>query len=133
MIQANELRIGNYIDTVNRSNNVHLPNNYPLKCYSINLFEIKVCNIEDNFAQVTEDGFKIVKTSDILGIPLTEEIFIKFGFKRFSFNKFSIGSFFIHFEGNLIMCVKSGVLLTTVHQLQNLYFAVTKQELRIKL
>ena len=40
-------------------------------------------------------------------------------------------NYFIRHEGCLTMCMKSGVLLTTVHQLQNLYFALTKQELEI--
>ena len=119
MIQANELRIGNYI----------LNNDKLFRIVGIDQNKIR----SKRYDQVSDlPIYCDYLTSEwIKPILLTEEILIKFGFKKLSLNKFSIGSFFIHFEGSLIMCVKSGVLLTTVHQLQNLYFAVLNQELRI--
>jgi hypothetical protein len=112
MIQANELRIGNKI--------LYTHPEYESLINTVTVEDIEQCLIDNC-------GFNKIHAP----ILLTEEILIKLGFKRLSLNKFSIGSFFIHFEGNLIMCVKSGVLLTTVHQLQNLYFAVMNQELNI--
>jgi hypothetical protein len=119
MIQANELRIGNYI----------LNNDKLFRIVGIDQYKIR----SKRYDQVSDlPIYCDYLTSEwIKPILLTEDILIKFGFKRFSLNKFSIGSFFIHFEGNLIMCMKSGVLLTTVHQLQNLYFALINQELNI--
>jgi hypothetical protein len=71
-------------------------------------------------------------------IPLTEEWLLKFGFEYFKFivesscwrlnNLFSIREdFTIHFHNGLI------VELKCVHQLQNLYFALTGQELSIQM
>lgn len=119
MIQANELRIGNNI----------LNNDKLFRIIGIDQNKIR----SKRYDQVSDlPIYCDYLTSEwIKPILLTEEILIKLGFKRLSLNKFSIGSFFIHFEGNLIMCMKSGVLLTSVHQLQNLYFALTKQELNI--
>jgi hypothetical protein len=131
-IQSSELRIGNYVSVCNNCNGVILPeNNSYSRIFTIEFDGAKVVkDISKTFAEQIYFKYSFLS---IEPIPLTEDILIKFGFKRFSLNKFSIGSFFIHFEGNLIMCMKSGVLLTTVHQFQNLYFALTKQELGIKL
>lgn len=81
----------------------------------------------------------------INGIELTEEWLIKLGFKKtemmFSnipFIRFKIDKFLITRETNYFSCIlfndleqEVGVTyVTSVHQLQNLYFALTGKELR---
>ena len=68
-------------------------------------------------------------------IPLTEEWLVKFGYKyksygygeeewkQWSFKGYSLNGF---------TCNTSGVNIKYVHQLQNLYFALTGEELTIK-
>lgn len=74
-------------------------------------------------------------------LPLTEEWLNKFGFVEESENDFTLRQspmvFTIH--RNLItkqfMCrmeINYSFLVETVHELQNLFFAITKQELEIK-
>ena len=86
-----------------------------------------------------EKGFNIAHSA----IPLTEEWLLKFGFEEYEFEdeifgyvlndfgyvnefKFMI-RIFIDFEGILIQKP-----IKFVHQLQNLYFALTGEELTIK-
>jgi hypothetical protein len=80
--------------------------------------------------------------SHIEPIPLTEEWLLKLGL-----NKIAIWTFSLHLVGNLELIYYSGEKgwsiglknysdfsnLKYVHQLQNLYFALTRKELTIKL
>ena len=72
-----------------------------------------------------------------LPIPLTEEWLIKFGFeesevfvKVFLLNQIPIGYGYAYRKGWQIM--PEGIEIKHVHQLQNLYFALTGEELTIK-
>lgn len=73
-------------------------------------------------------------------IPLTEEWLLRFGFKRtdvFQAVRFELSEYFvvtIHDSGNINFCLRNNsfsVSLKYVHQLQNLYFALTGEELKI--
>ena len=75
-------------------------------------------------------------------IPLTEEWLVKFGFEEIDgFLTLDLGSFsgarFIFWYGDVLnLFCKSDMMLSKqikyVHQLQNLYFALTGEELTIK-
>lgn len=77
-------------------------------------------------------------------IPLTEEWLVKFGFEPhgernslngYSKNKLRVEYLFDNLEARLIKDSETSYHLTTlkhVHQLQNLYFALTNEELEIK-
>jgi len=136
MIQANELRIGNWIN-----------------CYT---FEDE----DGDYAYKVrgEDIANIVKHNSgnrFAGISLTEEWLLKFGFENFEFgNILEINFFkyqvkvmngfcwFYRLDWEKDVAVKSKdewanewnriTKLTHVHQLQNLYFALTGEELEIK-
>jgi hypothetical protein len=111
-IKANELRLGNWI----YNNNVE--------------YQVTPYVIEELWASVR--GW-------VQPIPLTEEWLIKFGFESFHKRDFKKKGLFIttYFAtpqtlvdddfGN-----KRVLELKYVHQLQNLYFALTNQELEIK-
>jgi hypothetical protein len=67
-------------------------------------------------------------------IPLTEEWLLKFGFCKFkNYNDFSKGGIIIHGRKRGFVLRKSVPDIKYVHQLQNLYFALTGEELEIKL
>ena len=70
-------------------------------------------------------------------IPLTEEWLLKFGFERISGNLFGIEEYLIDVNDFSFYktpnCFDSFLLanLKHVHQLQNLYFALTNEELKL--
>lgn len=115
-MKANELRIGNWITLV--KDDIYENKDYQLEAYDI----YKASEFDDI-------------TQCLLPIPITEEWLLKFGYtfksygygdgewKQWSFNGYSLNSF---------TCNKTGVDLKYVHQLQNLYFALTGEELKIK-
>ena len=116
MIQANELRIGNWVYENSKPKKVHSVSNINAKNYS-----------------------------KISPIPLTPEILEKCGFFKFN-NAWVLKSFIEtdylkwHFsiwnQHDGIYTYNSAEFcpeLTSVHQLQNLYFALTGEELKINL
>ena len=131
-MEVNELRIGNYINQVKYRNGD--------------------CNVIRKVASVNKEGFLNV---DVLGehtirslqiiffepIPLTEEWLLKFGFIKYrhilkihlneglgvNYNKdLKIWYLDIHFT------TTAKIQINYIHQLQNLYFALTGEELSIK-
>ena len=133
-MKANELRIGNY---VNYEQTTHL-----ITCinidYSISLWVDK--RGEEHLYQH--------QNNEIKPIPLTEEWLIKFGFKHSNKDWYELNDTNIY-EGTLNICLKQKCSTLTcmsgknelmlckpfdyVHQLQNLYFALTGEELTTKL
>jgi hypothetical protein len=136
MIQANELRIGNWV-------------NY---CGAIDF--VTVINTDDeNFEFINTTSYSNISLEDIKPIPLTEEILLKCGFIK-DFNQF-FSPIVLLLNDSLEMYADnqdnySLVNLFTIpiyedcdtfnllqieylHQLQNLYFALTGTELEINL
>lgn len=110
-MKAKELRIGNLVEI-----------NAPIinKVIAVDVYHIS----------------KIKKNKDCCKpIPLTEEWLVNFGFyeREFSFDK---GSFYltkrIGEKAYLYQETKSPFRVEFVHQLQNLYFALTGEELTLK-
>lgn len=104
---AQELRIGNWVVNVDE------------------YWEVRLVDFNSMY---------IEKSCPFKPIPLTEEWLLKFGFKfksygygdtewkQWSFNGYSLNSF---------TCNTSGVDVKYLHQLQNLYFALTGEELKV--
>jgi hypothetical protein len=115
-MEAKELRIGNWVYT----------GELVVKSYSPS----GLCNLMRNI----ED-----KDSDIKPIPLTEEWLLKFGFKHFADGQYA--KMFENLDFNWDKECGLYIFLRTqednveashikhVHQLQNLYFALTNEEL----
>lgn len=115
-MKANELRIGNWLQ-----------------------------RLDGTFFQVVSSDFSIIENTPTYltpkPIPITEEWLLKFGFEKDG-NRFSIGDFEIEKQGLKYACAlwdESAPHLTTfighhryVHQLQNLYFALTGEEITIE-
>ena len=112
-MKANELRIGNLVLSQWENNKIH-------KVRGQDIFDL-------------EQG---IDSNSFQPIPLTEEWLLKFGFNKGKFNyKWQYGNFI--YDQKLKLWVWFGVqihdyLIENVHQLQNLYFALTAQELTIK-
>jgi len=117
MIQANELRIGNYFETSNINySKVTSIKQYNVYCESYFPHELELCK----------------------PIPLTEEILLKCGFEgKLTFWKGLLGVSLL--DGITMInefnydCEYLHVRTRYLHQLQNLYFALTGEELDIKL
>ncbi len=127
-MKANELRIGNFVST---------------------RFENKSFVVTGIRNQHTKDGdFELIFLSNgksflpvhIEPIPLTEEWLLKFGFKQkkldsyFDTTKWSDGKNIITVNTDLFVTMESTFHKRAeyVHTLQNLYFALTGEELTIK-
>lgn len=110
MIQANELRIGNWL----------LFTDFP---------------VYNNPVQVRQGELK-QEWLDWFAkpIPLTPEILEKCGFENWDKNKYSndILCLTINGEGFLYLANQRHVNIFYLHQLQNLYFALTGEELTFK-
>ena len=110
MIQANELRIGNYV--------------FPFDDKEQLFFDC---------VKVSPNDFK--DTQNLAPIPLTEEWLVKFGFDEISITNDNVrrwiidGYIAVELEGNVFTFRNNRLILKSVHQLQNLYFALTGKEL----
>lgn len=131
MIKTNELRLGNIV-SVNKG----------FEMYVSAIFKDTVyLDFEGNQGDVWEE-----KEEDVFLVPLTQEHLLNFGFEakshydNFILNSFEVSStvrvistnkrscFYLSLTEDSIFNIK----IDTVHQLQNLYFALTNEELTIK-
>ena len=113
-MKANELRIGNLVlIPYNKSNKQE------------GFFEATISQIGDFGAYI--------KPEDYEPILLTEEWLLKFGFKIWDRNKWSdLGMNIVLLENGdnfLFLANQRHVNIFYIHQLQNLYFALTGEEL----
>lgn len=114
-MNANELRIGNYV------------------------------NLKDKGLYKIDRGYDLEKIEDWEGtdyctpIPLTEDWLLKFGFDKgsdiigdcFYIELKNNDDFVIHIEDYNMFLFDDNLEIKHVHQLQNLYFALTQKELTI--
>lgn len=130
-MKAQELRIGNLVYGISRRSEVHLPNEIPLKIWQIEIFNCEALPHDRNPAQA--ESYIKISNVDITGIPLTEEWLLKFGFERNESGNYD-KRLELFYGGNLYRFRQgwTNVELKYVHQLQNLYFALTGEELTLK-
>lgn len=126
-MQANHFRIGNLID-----------------CSKINAGICTIDCIEENRIGVKETPplWGYIGEDEFEPIPLTEEWLLKFGFEKMSTNEYWFGIIakgkilHISLSGNVEIMglnfnsIRLGDICKYVHQLQNLYFALTGEELK---
>jgi hypothetical protein len=112
-MEASELRIGNYVFGLN-------PENHSKK-------EVDTIATIYKYGWVTLGGKEGIEP-----IPLTDDWLRKFGFKKVAENDFILGKFslyyVLYYDGYRV----SEIIPKYVHQLQNLYFALTGEELTLK-
>jgi hypothetical protein len=119
-INFKELRLDNYICI---NNNLH-----PCRVKEITMSSVVVEAIKENYSEPTINSMN--------PIPLTEEWLIRMGFEKSYFENIPYfekrcltidGCFF-----DVELMDGSKLELKSVHQLQNLYFALTNEELTMK-
>lgn len=94
------------------------------------------CKMENDDIQIELDAMYDVR--HYMPIPLTEEWLLRMGFKKTQRKSFVLGGAIkLKFAGtdgyyNLYILGKQVTTLGSAHQLQNLYFALTGNELTIK-
>ena len=119
-MEAKELRIGNYV--LDRGNKLILIDHWEYKD--------KISSRRENIFHPLTEFVDYLKP-----IPLTEEWLVKFGFDKLEgwddMYYFQIGDFQIY-EYNVSGYEFDDFSIKHVHQLQNLYFALTNEELIIK-
>ena len=124
-MESNDLRIGNYIA------------DYECEPYYFKVEEIKKRNFD--LGVVYRNGSCWCREPEL--IELTEEILLKCGFdklcdKRKGFKKSLYSNKYLSFDfddGVLSIDWRPLLKIKYLHQLQNLYFALTNQELTINL
>jgi hypothetical protein len=110
-MNASELRLGNWVDP-----------KFPMQVISIYKDEI-LCNFEGNEADPWDFAPK-----DLDGIPLTDEWLANFGFKKEGMHQLWMSvDFWV--QETKVGFFYNGIEIKHVHQLQNLYFALTGKEL----
>lgn len=129
MIQSTDLRINNWTNHKNKNGS-----------FDLQVEEILTLGIN----VIYKKGVWFIRYEEIEPIPLTEEWLLKFGFEKKTFKSQPFGGIcnFIKKYNNLIQIViifHYGVFhleneimdssIKSVHQLQNLYFALTGLEL----
>ena len=140
MIQENELRVGNLFYPIDRSNKVHLP---------IEIVPFKVCAIRNKIEAIPYDKIPAqfekwdeFNLYDLSPIKLTEEILLKCGFEKD--NRIDLGelnpcftifsfSLMIRHNSYYVDWIGGNTEMKYLHELQNLYFALTKEELQINI
>lgn len=138
IMKASELRKGNWVKTCIPDMKIMIPF-LNAKVQGITIFD----EIEFNHEPTNTNGFTM-PDKHIMGIPLTEEILLKSGFIEFKIDEdfylrkndfvfeisgvFGFSIFDVDFE---LLSVNGNKVLKFVHQLQNLYFVLTGEELEI--
>lgn len=119
-MKATELRIGNLADV----------NGKVVKIESISDLTVSVSGYREDGGETT------IRLKNLEPIPLTEEWFMKFGFKKWKDKKmWSYKNVIIYLHSKHGFCfgrVHSRTHLKNVHQLQNLYHALKCEELILK-
>lgn len=133
----NELRIGNLFHMISRGSGIAIPmKEVPFKVVELHAFDLRC--VAHNINPATVEDWALVKYFDCSPIPLDEEWLVKFGFKKRSNIDDDLDSIY---ESEIGYCItiKNGrynfqfpslyageISIVSVHQLQNLYFALTE-------
>lgn len=130
-MEANELRIGNYINKFGIDYECDTPvaDRYDVQAVSVTIDVLKDI---DNYNGTTDHPY-------YEEIPITEEWLLRFGFEFDEYDDFDFGFMSIrkdedgYFYYNPISEYYDSmkIILKYVHELQNLYFALTRRELKI--
>jgi hypothetical protein len=124
-MKASELRIGNYVNFKNREDIFF--------CEVITLDKCGYIHLQRIFKDNLHNDDQPESIEDITPIPLTEDWLLKFGFVSNPYQD-RYENEFIHVECNKTrgiteLWIERMPHIKYVHQLQNLYFALTGEEL----
>ena len=138
-MESQDLRIGNLFYKIDRTQQVHMPIEVPMVVAEIGIPFVKFYPLGTPIEQVTK--YFDVELFSMTPIPLTEEWLLKFGFEwsiyhqanhkegfRFDISEKHNDGYTLHLFKKKEIIVESFYF---VHQLQNLYYALTQTELTI--
>lgn len=118
-MDAKELRLGNYVNNEQRTDVIDGIDPYRVQCHLLS---------DKNRETLYEVPLKLIKP-----IPLTEDWLLKFGFEKALNGWWSDNELWSYKNGKFYLGAITYLSdVTFVHQLQNLYFALTNKELTIK-
>jgi len=131
-MKADELRIGNIVCPINECSEIRIPTtSLPLQVTEVGIFKVKTVFLGEKYACCEHFERDIFNVSPIY---LTKEWLLRFGFKASNSGEvYMLNGFHVFTCDNNEW--KSFFRLSPykyVHQLQNLYFALTGEELTIK-
>lgn len=137
-MEAIELKIGNYVDVINRNGDIHIPMGGIKQIGGIGL--ITTALFEPYLPWAQQQFTTNVGIRDLSPIKLTEEWLIKFGFSKMEYRTLGKDCFYddnfytINFlyESMVFYIEHLETNINYVHQLQNLYYSLTGIELKIK-
>lgn len=125
MLSANELRIGNLLKLF-----LGVDDDGP----KYREYEIKGIMIQCGSSHYLVNDMWVEISNNLELIPITEEwLTKKFIFKQIDKYTFVLNGIFIHkrLSGFIFNIGKRKIKLNSIHQLQNLYFALTQKELKL--
>jgi hypothetical protein len=134
IMNANELRIGNYVLIDNPKSHPNLLNQ-PVQVVGIqSRIDISFPNSNTSISVEIDIHNGLSQFNEFINpISLTEEWLLKFGAKKFDLG-FNLDANNFRFSFNsILLCWINGIKTEVkyVHQLQNLYFALTAHELNV--
>ena len=112
-MKANELRIGNYVNSKR--------NRYKEDYIEVESIDYQQINIE----------FRSYDIEDLQGILLTKDWFVKLGFLEHCISYYNLNGIVIYYANTGLNEYRNkdcNIVIKYVHQLQNLYFALTAEE-----
>lgn len=126
-MKINELRVGNNILVSLPGEQIRLPH-IETTIQGITLFQEIIC-----FKSLTNDGFEI-PIKHCSGIELSEEILVKLGLKKlppseYTLNTYGLAGFNLWIKDGKFL-FNDSIQIDFVHQLQNLYFDLSNEELK---
>lgn len=132
-MKANELRIGNFIQHKDYKNPV---------CIQLFL-GLTMANVDGAMLNFATDEIYDIELIEYEPIPITEKWLVRFGFERINQQYphkkiYSLNKFYIKFDIKdsffywAVYGANTDYKIELVHQLQNLYIALTGQELELK-
>lgn len=126
-MKAEDLRIGNIVQYP------HIENNKTVMSGVVCQIGLSLCKAKYSIS-LEHDSFTPIDLTSIKPIPLTEEWLLKFGFVCKNVG-YLCDNFYI--DDDFYICVlrfncEDYIKVSSVHQLQNIYFTLTGKELEIK-
>lgn len=133
MVNANELRIGNWL--------FRTESNTMDGVTEVEFIPTKVIGISEEDGILVNDGFlETDEVEELRPIPITEQLLIDIGFSRESEIEVGLGIMLKSFsdkDGYRVFCsskmgfIFDGIDVCVVHDLQNLFFSRHKKELEL--
>lgn len=148
MIQASELRVGNWVKCIKddfdlfiRVRGVSVSSNkeekdsqfYGVYEYFLELNDFDFLDSGKGLDAFVNYHRGVKRPEDIEGIPLTEDWLLKFGARQIDKYTFTLKGLFFHKRkiGIVFNVGKKKIILDFVHNIQNLVFSLTGEELTI--